>query len=168
MPFEHLPVHGIHAGAIPFVDSNGNLAQNSAQLLWNNSNRQLSVGNNLGTATLYVYDSLPTHRLDGTDRARRTGTDYQPAPAVADLERNRAGPGGSFGRFSGASFGAATSATRAAWQDSGNSTDPSGAANGDLWFNTSQNVHKTVEPARPIHSLRCSAAVPERTPARPG
>jgi len=31
-----------------------------------------------------------------------------------------------FGRFSGASFGAATSATRAAWQDSGNSTDPSG------------------------------------------
>jgi len=51
---------GFTQGAIPFVDSNGNLAQNSTQLLWNNSNRQLSVGNNLGTATLYVYDSLPT------------------------------------------------------------------------------------------------------------
>jgi hypothetical protein len=56
------------------------------------------------------------------------------------------------GRFAGASFSAATSSTRAAWQDSGSSTDPGTTSEGDQWFNTSQKVRKTVE-AGQTHTL---------------
>jgi hypothetical protein len=48
---------GFATGSIPFVNASGNLAQNNGRLYWDNSNRQLSVGNNLGLATLYVYDA---------------------------------------------------------------------------------------------------------------
>ena len=43
---------GFTAGAVPFVDASGNLAQNTARLMWDNTNRKLSVGNNTGGATL--------------------------------------------------------------------------------------------------------------------
>jgi hypothetical protein len=150
---------GFTQGAIPFVDSNGNLAQNSAQLLWNNSNRQLSVGNNLGTATLYVYDSLPTTGSTGLTVRAGQGQTTSPLQQWLTSSGTVLAQVDPFGRFSGASFGAATSATRAAWQDSGNSTDPSGAANGDLWFNTSQNVHKTVEASQthPLSQVLCGS-----------
>jgi hypothetical protein len=150
---------GFTQGAIPFIDANGDLAQNSAQLLWNNSNRQLSVGNNLGTTTLYVYDSLPT--TGSTSLTVRAGQGQSTSPLQQWLNSSgtllaQVDP---YGRFSGVSFGAATSATRAAWQDSGNSTDPSGATNGDLWFNTTQNVHKTVEAgeAHPLAQVLCGS-----------
>ncbi len=150
---------GFTQGAIPFVDVNGNLAQNSAQLLWNNSNRQLSVGNNLGTATLYVYDSLPTTGSTGLTVRAGQGQSASPLQQWLTSSGTVLAQVDPFGRFSGLSFGAATSATRAAWQDSGSSTDPSGKTNGDLWFNTTQNVHKTAEAgeAHPLAQVLCGS-----------
>jgi hypothetical protein len=117
------------------------------------------VGNNLGTATLYVYDSLPTTGSTGLTVRAGQGQTTSPLQQWLTSSGTVLAQVDPFGRFSGASFGAATSATRAAWQDSGNSTDPSGAANGDLWFNTSQNVHKTVEASQthPLSQVLCGS-----------
>jgi len=143
---------GFTTGAIPFVDSSGNLAQNSARLLWDNTNRKLSLGNNLGTTTLYVYDALPSTGSTGLTLRAGQGQSTDPLQRWLDSSGTELARVGWDGRFAGASFSAATSSTRAAWQDSGSSTDPSTTSEGDQWFNTSQKVRKTVE-AGQTHTL---------------
>jgi hypothetical protein len=136
---------GFAAGAVPFVDAAGNLAQNSARLAWDNTNRKLSVANNSGGATLYVYDSLPAAGV--TSLAVRAGQ----GQGAEALQRWLDASGGelarvdSAGRFAGASFRGATSGVRAAWQDAGNPADPGTVSNGDFWFNSGIQARKTVE-----------------------
>ncbi len=136
---------GFAPGAVPFVDAAGNLAQNSARLVWDNTNRRLSVGNNTGSATLYIYDSLPT--TGATSLTVRAGQ-AQNAEALQrwlDASGSELARVDSAGRFSGASFRGATSGSRAAWQDSGNPADPGAVSDGDFWFNSGIQARKTVE-----------------------
>ncbi len=136
---------GFAAGAIPFVDAGGNLAQNSARLVWDNTNRKLSVGNSTGGGTLYLYDSLPsTGSTSFTVRAGQgQGTDA--------LQRWLDASGGELarvdaaGRFSGSSFRGSSTSARAAWQDAGSPADPAAVSDGDFWFNSTVQARKTVE-----------------------
>jgi hypothetical protein len=142
---------GFTAGSIPFVDSSGNLAQNNA-LLWDNLNRRMSIGNSTSGATLYLYDGLPSTGTTGLVVRAGQGQNVDP------LQRWLGASGAELarvdwdGRFTGASFRATTSTTRAAWQDPGSAADPSTVTDGDLWFNNTQQSHKTVE-ASQTHTL---------------
>ena len=143
---------GFTAGAIPFVDSTGNLAQNAARLAWDNTNRKFSLGNSIGSATLYVYDAQPG---TGTTQLVLRAGQGQGAEALQSwmdaggVERARVDASG---RFTGVSFSAASSAARAAWQDSGTASDPLARADGDLWYQSAEQSRKTVE-AGQTHTL---------------
>ncbi len=133
------------AGSIPYVDGSGNLAQNNGQLSWDNSNRRLSVGNNSGSATLYVWDSQSA--VGVTALVVRGGQAQGSVPLERWLdptgnEMARVDPDG---RVLGTAFRAATSVTRAAWGDPGSSTDPSSRADGDAWYNSASMARKTAE-----------------------
>jgi len=133
------------AGSIPFVDANGNLAQNSAQLSWDNGNRKLSVGNNSDTTTLYLWDAQAS--TGSTTLVVRAGQGQGSAPLSRwlDPSGNELARVDLDGRVLGPSFHAATSATRAAWEDSGNTSDPSTRSDGDAWYNTTSLTRKTAE-----------------------
>lgn len=136
---------GFSAGAVPFVDATGNLAQNSTRLAWDNTNRRLSVGNNNGGATLYVWDSQASTGL--TTLVVRAGQG-QATSALArwtDASGNDLARVESDGRVMAASVRSSTTAGRAAWQDSGSSTDPSSRPDGDAWYNSTGLAHKTAE-----------------------
>jgi len=136
---------GFTAGAVPFVDASGNLAQNSTLLAWDNTNRKLSVGNSNGGATLYVWDLQASTGL--TTLVVRAGQGQATSPlarwtdaSATDLARVE-----SDGRVVAASVRSSTTAGRAAWQDSGDSTDPSSRPDGDAWYNSTALSHKTAE-----------------------
>lgn len=133
------------AGSIPFVDASGNLAQNNSRLNWDNSNRRLSVGNNIGSATLYVYDSLPATGLTALTVRAGQGQGNSPLQTWLDPNATELARVDTAGNFSGASFRAATSASRAGWQDTGNPSDPSTRTNGDFWYNSGVQARKTME-----------------------
>ncbi len=136
---------GFAAGAVPFVDAGGNLAQNSARLSWDNTNRRLSVGNNSGSATLYVYDSLPASGATTLTVRAGQGQGAEALQRWLDASGAELAKVDATGRFSGASFRGATSGTRAAWQDAGNPGDPATVSDGDFWFNSASQTRKTVE-----------------------
>ena len=63
------------SGSVAFVDANGNLAQNNSRFHWDNSNRRLSLGNNLAQATLYLYDEdmdTPLNKKLAINRKEKT------------------------------------------------------------------------------------------------
>lgn len=143
---------GFTAGSVPFVDASGLLAQNNNRLHWDNNNRRLSVGNNLAGATLYVYDALAGTGL--TSLTVRAGQGQGSTPlqtwlnaSGAELARLDAS-----GNFTGASFTAATTSSRAAWRDAGLAGDPSPVADGDSWYNSSAQARKTAE-AGQVHAI---------------
>jgi hypothetical protein len=136
---------GFTSGSIPFVDAVGNLSQNSARLTWDNSNRRLSVGHSLSLATMYLYDSTPA--LGSTTLVVRAGQ----AQSTSALQQWMDATGvelakvASDGALSSASFAGASSASRAAWRDSGTASDPSIRVDGDGWYNTTGLSRKTQE-----------------------
>ena len=133
------------AGSITFVDANGNLAQNSTQLSWDNGNRKLSVGNNNGSTTLYLWDAQSSTGLTTMVVRGAQGQGSAPLSRWLDPSGNELARVDPDGRVLGPSFHAATSATRAAWGDSGNATDPTTRSNGDAWYNTTSQTRKTAE-----------------------
>lgn len=133
------------AGSIPFADANGNLAQNASQLSWDNGNRKLSVGNNSGSVTLYLWDSQAAVGLTTLIVRGGQGQGSAPLERWLDPSGNELARVDSDGRVLGPSFHAATSATRAAWEDAGSATDPSSRSDGDVWYNTAALVRKTAE-----------------------
>jgi hypothetical protein len=132
-------------GAIPFADASGNLAQNVSQLAWDNGNRKLSVGNNSGSATLYVWDSQASTGQTALVVRAGQGQGTAPLSRWLDSSANELARIEADGRIQGPSFHAATSASRAAWQDAGSAVDPGGRSDGDAWYNTSAQAHKTAE-----------------------
>ncbi len=132
-------------GSITFIDGNGNLAQNSAQLSWDNGNRRLSVGNNADSTTLYLWDSQAS--VGSTTLIVRAGQGQGSTPLQQWLNPsgNQMAYVDSNGNLVGPSFRAATSTTRAAWEDAGSATDPSTRTDGDAWYNTASLAHKTAE-----------------------
>lgn len=136
---------GFPTGSVPFVDSSGNLSQNNSRLHWDNSNRRLSVGNNLGLATAYLYDAQPSTGLTALVVRAGQGQGANPLQTWLDPAGTELARVDGAGNFSGASYQAATSAGRAAWRDTGNAADPSAPANGDVWYNTTAQARKSVE-----------------------
>ncbi len=132
-------------GSIPFADASGNLAQNSSQLSWDNGNRKLSVGNNSDSATLYLWDAQVSVGLTALVVRAGQGQGSVPLGRWLDPSGNELARVDPDGRVLGPSFHAATSATRAAWEDAGSATDPSARSDGDAWYNTSSQARKTAE-----------------------
>jgi len=131
---------GFQPGAIPFVNSAGNLSENTFQLRWDSSGRKLSVGSSLTDGTLNVQDQagatsvivrsgaaqngLPLHRwqdASGGDLARidSEGTIISPAAQVL------------------------SGTARAPWRDTGMPNDPPTRVNGDSWWNTTSKARKS-------------------------
>ncbi len=136
---------GFTTGAVPCVDASGSLSQNAARLAWDNANRKLSVGNAVGAATLYIFDSAASTGV--TTLGVRAGQNQGPVPLVrwldgADGELGRIDPDGS---VAASSFRSATSGARARWRDSGSPADPGTRAEGDAWFHTGALARKTYE-----------------------
>ncbi len=148
------------AGSVPFIDAGGNLAQNNSRFHWDNSNRRLSVGNNLGLATAYIHDAQSSTGLTSLVVRAGQGQGNVPLQTWLDPNATELARVDAAGNFAGSSFRAATTASRAAWQDTGSASDPSPRANGDLWYNSSAEARKTVE-AGQIHTtpqVLCSSA----------
>jgi hypothetical protein len=147
------------AGAVPFVDANGNLAQNSARLAWDDSNRRFSVGNNSAGSTLYVWDSLATTGVTGVTIRAGQGQGTTPLARWLDASASEVARVDPDGRILGTSFRGATSAARAAWQDAGYASDPATRTAGDAWYNTTVQAHKAADGAQ-VHTapqVLCSA-----------
>jgi len=136
---------GFTAGSVPFIDASGNLAQNALRLVWDNSNRKLSVGNSVGGSTLYVYDAQATTGLTELTVRAGQGQGSGPLQRWLDASGGELARVDSDGAVAGAAFRSATSAARAAWRDSGSATDPTSRTDGDAWFNTSALAHKTAD-----------------------
>jgi hypothetical protein len=131
--------------SIPFVDASGNLSQNNTRLFWDNSNRQLGIGTNTPTSTLYLHDALAA--TGTTQLTIRAGQGQSTNP----LQRWMNSVGTELGRidFDGSlvapAFNAASSSTRAGSRDTGTAIDPSNRMDGDSWFNTTQQARKNQE-----------------------
>ena len=142
---------GFSPGAVPFVDSEGNLAQNAGRLGWDNSSRRLAVGNNLGLTTLYVYDAAPGVGVTGLTVRAGQNQGAQPLVSWQSATGAEVGYVEAGGTVVGASFRAAGSATRAAWQETGTAADPSTRNDGDSWYNSGQQARKGAAAGR-VHT----------------
>ena len=136
---------GLTLGSVPFVDGNGNLTESNSRFYWDNSNRRLSLGNNLAQTTLYVYDAQPSTGLTGLVVRGGQGQGTNPLQTWLDPSGNELARVDAAGNLSSPSFRATTSTTRAAWRDTGASSDPSSTAEGDLWLNTTGLARRSVE-----------------------
>jgi hypothetical protein len=143
---------GFTAGSVPFVDASGNLAQNNTRLYWDNSNRRLSVGNNLNQGTLTVYDAAPGIGVTGLTVRAGQGQGSNPLEAWLDASGVELGRVDAAGNVKGSSFQAATTSSRAGWRDTGNSADPGTRSDGDFWYNTSAQARRTAEGGQ-AHSM---------------
>jgi hypothetical protein len=148
---------GFPSGAIPFVDGSGNLAHNHSRLFWDNSTRRLAVGFGQPGATLDVHDA---NTMDGVTTVRfRAGEGQGSTP----LQRWQSFVGtdlavlGSDGVLQTPAVKATSTASRAAWQETGTSSDPV-AADGSMWFHSGEQVRKTWESgqAHPQPQVLCS------------
>jgi len=144
---------GLTPGVIPFIDSTGNLAQNITTLVYNNLNRQMSVGNNTPRATMYVWEDLPSNGR--TEFIVREGTGQGTVPLTTWLSAN--GTSLAFvnrdGGFNVKRLIANSESGRAGIRDEGTPTDPAVNAlvNGDTWFNRTIASRKTYD-ANQTHS----------------
>lgn len=149
---------GFTGGSVAFADGSGSLAESPGRFVWDNANRKLSIGNNLGAATVYVYDAQTA--TGSTELAVRAGQGQGSDP----VQRWLSASGAELGRVEGnghiqaAAFRAASTSARAAWQDSGTSSDPT-SASGDMWFNVTAQAHKAAHlgQAHPLSQVICSA-----------
>ena len=143
---------GFPLGALPFVDASGSLTHNAAKLTWDNTNRRLSLGNNLGQATLYVYDSHAA--VGSTTLAVRAGQGQSNTPIQKWMNASgtQVAQIDDAGALAVANISTASSSTRAALRDPGTATDPSSRSDGDLWHNSSTASRRTQE-ASQVHSL---------------
>ncbi len=150
---------GFTAGSIPFVDSNGNLAQSNSRLVWDNTNRRLSVGNNVGLTTLYLYDATPSTGSTVLTMRAGQGQGSESLQRWQDAGGAEVARLDAAGNFVGLSFHTVTTASRAGWQESGNSADPTIRVDGDLWLNTAQQARKSAEggQAHPLPQVLCSS-----------
>jgi hypothetical protein len=150
---------GFNNCAIPFTDSNGALAQNSLRLFWDNTNRRLSVGNNLNAATLSLLDSGPAA---ATSLLVRAGAAQSSVPLQvwqstggADLARLE-----SDGALTARRLEVISTSSLAGLRENPAPADPSSRADGDQWMNAALKARKSVE-AGQVHTLPqvvCSAA----------
>jgi hypothetical protein len=112
--------------------------------IWAGSNRRLSVGSNLGAATLTVHDGSTSGATTLMVRAGhgQGNSILQTWQNAAGLELASVGPDGV---FAVRAMESVSTSTRPAWRETGTSADPSVRLDGDAWFNSAELSHKTVE-----------------------
>lgn len=141
---------GFHNGAVPFTGAEGTLSEAPMYFTWDNSNRRLSVGSNLGASTLTVHDAA----LNGSTTVTVRGGIAQ-GQTVLQTWQNSSGVEqasiGADGVLAVKSIEAVSGAGYAAWRESGTATDPVTRAEGDAWFNTAQSARKTFESGK-VHT----------------
>lgn len=150
---------GFQAGAVPFTGADGSLAQAPMYFVWDNSNRRLSVGSNLSSSTLTVYDGASSGSTTLTVRGGHgQGSNLlQTWQNSAGIEQASIGPDGV---FVVRSVEAVSTTTRPAWRELGAASDPSLRTSGDAWYNATERTRKTVD-AGQVHALPqvlCSAS----------
>ena len=138
---------GFATGSIPFTAAGGILSENSAALLWNNTDRRMTVGNNISTrATLYVYDDRPSAV---TELLVRAGAGQASTPIQQWFASNGDAVAwvNADGGFNVRRVLTGSTSLRAALSDVGTLVDPSASAvgNGDLWFNRATATWKSRE-----------------------
>ncbi len=143
---------GFTPGAVPFVDGAGNLAQNAGRLFWDNANRRLSVGNNLGLTTVYVHDATPGSGVTGLTVRGGQNQGSQPLQSWQTAAGAEVGYLDAAGTLSAVTVRAGGSASRAAWQETGATADPSARTDGDSWYHSTQQARKGVAAGR-IHTV---------------
>jgi hypothetical protein len=143
---------GFTPGAVPFVDGSGNLAQNAGRLFWDNANRRLSVGNNLGLTTVYVYDATPGSGVTGLTVRGGQNQGSQPLQSWQSATGAEVGYVDAAGTLSAVTVRAGGSPSRAAWQETGVTADPSTRGDGDSWYHATQQARKGVAAGR-VHTL---------------
>jgi hypothetical protein len=152
---------GLAPGSIPFVDSVGNLTQNTSTLVYNNLNRKFSIGNNTPRATLNVHDASSAGTTELTVRA---GISQGSVPMQTWI--SNAGQSLAFvnadGGFNVRRLLTNSSNIRPGFSDAGTANDPTPSflSDGDLWFNTGSRARKTFESGQ-THSMVqviCSSA----------
>ncbi|MBI3209993.1 MAG: hypothetical protein HYZ37_14000 [Candidatus Solibacter usitatus] len=151
---------GFPQGSLTFVDSTGALTHNQSRLFWDNSTRRFGIGTNAPSGMLTVHDAAAGNGV--TTVVVRAGEGQQ-ATALQkwqDASGSDLAQLGSDGSMQLASVNAASSATKAAWTDSGSPSDPTNAVNGGLWWNSTESTRKTME-AGQTHAMAqviCSLA----------
>jgi len=141
---------GFQNGAVPFVNSNGVLAQSPLHFNWDDANRRLSVGSNLNASTLTVHDGSSTGATTLTVRASHNqGQELlQSWQNSSGIEQASLGPDGV---FAVRSVEAVSSTTRPAWREQGATSDPAVRESGDAWYNATERARKTVD-AGQVHT----------------
>jgi hypothetical protein len=135
---------GFTPGSIPFVDDAGNLAQNIQRFTWDNASRRMSVGNNLGLTTLYVYDAAAVTGVTGLTVRAGQNQGFEPMQSWLTASGAEVAHVDATGTMAAQSLRASGSSTRAAWQEAGTTIDPSTRADGDSWYNSVQQARKGV------------------------
>jgi hypothetical protein len=102
------------------------------------------VGNNLGLTTLYLYDATPSTGATGLTVRAGQNQGSEPLQKWADASGAEVARLDAAGNLAAVSLRAASNESRAGWQDGGSATDPASRVDGDLWFNTTQQVRKSA------------------------
>jgi hypothetical protein len=135
---------GFHQGSVPFTGADGALAEAPMHFVWDSSNRRLSVGSNLNLSTLTVHDGIAGGATTLTIRGG-SGQEQRALQVWQNAAGQEQASVGRDGVLAVRAVEAVSSSTRAAWSESGTTTDPSVRADGDAWFHSVQKARKTFE-----------------------
>ncbi len=133
---------GFQPGAVPFVNSAGNLSENTFQLRWDSSGRKLSVGSSLTDGTLNVQDQVGATSLIVRSGAAQNGV---PLHRWQDASGGDVARVDSDGTFSSSAIQVTPGAGRAPWRDTGMALDPPTRLDGDAWFNTTGKARRSQQ-----------------------
>lgn len=136
---------GFHAGAVPFTDANGSLAESPLHFKWDNSNRRLAVGSNWNPSTLTVYDSAAGTSVTTLTVRAAQGQGTNPLQTWLDSNGAEKARVESNGSLVTPSIEAVSTASRPAWRETGTAIDPSSKLEGDAWYNSAGKSHKTFD-----------------------
>ena len=131
---------GFQPGAIPFVNSAGNLAENTFQLRWDSSGRKLSVGSSLTDGTLNVQDQAAATSVIVRSGAAQNTVPLQRWQDASGTDLARID---SEGTIVSPALQAISGTARAPWRDTGMLTDPVARVEGDAWFNITSKTRKS-------------------------
>ncbi len=133
---------GFQPGAIPFVNSAGNLSENTFQLRWDSSGRKLSVGSSLTDGTLNVQDQAAATSVIVRSGVSQSGVSLQRWQDASGADMARID---SEGTLVSPALQAISGTVRAPWRDTGMAVDPVSRVDGDAWFNSTAKARKSQQ-----------------------
>jgi hypothetical protein len=109
--------------------------------------------------TLYLYDAAPSTGTTGLTVRAGQGQGSSALQRWLDPNGAELAQLDAAGNFAGASVRVGSTGSRASLGDAGSAADPSTRADGDLWYNTTQQARKgaAAGQAHPIPQVLCSS-----------